>query len=218
MKTFLAEFLGTSALVFAGTGAIIADHVSGGAVGNTGIGLVFGLVVMAMICVFGGKSGAHLNPAVTWALALAGRFPWRGVPVYLAAQFAGAFAASGLYHFLFPNDPTLGATLPSVGAGQAFVLETVLTGMLVFTILAVAGKDGGLQAAAIGAVVGLEAMFAGPFTGASMNPARSLAPAIVSGNFQFLWLYPISAFLGAALAVPLWSLLGKGESPPVFVR
>lgn len=203
MKRLLAEYLGTFALVFAGTGAIIADHVSGGAVGNTGIALVFGLVVLAMICAFGDASGAHLNPAVSGALALAGRFPWRDVPGYFAAQFAGAFTASGLLKLIFPKVPTLGSTLPHVGIWQTFVLEILLTAMLVHVILMVAGKGGLVPPVAIGAVVGLEAMFAGPFTGASMNPARSLAPAILSGQLDSLWLYPAATFLGAALAVPL---------------
>jgi len=203
MKRLLAEYLGTFALVFAGTGAIIADTASGGAVGNAGIALVFGLVVMAMILAFGGTSGAHLNPAVTWALVLAGRFPWRDLPGYFGAQLAGAFTASGVLKLLSPHDPTLGATLPRIGPAQAFTVEVLLTALLVHVILSVPGRNVLLPAVAIGTTVGLEALFAGPFTGASMNPARSLAPAVIGGHFENLWLYPLATFLGASLAVLL---------------
>jgi aquaporin Z len=211
MRRLLAEYLGTFTLVFAGTGAIIADHVSGGAVGNVGIALVFGLVVLAMVRAFGGTSGAHLNPAVSWALALAGRFPWRELPAYIAAQLAGAFTASGALKLLFPRDPTLGATFPVIGLGPTFVMEALLTLILVHVILNVPKGNPVLPPVAIGAVVGLEAMFAGPFTGASMNPARSLAPAILGGHFQDPWLYPAATFLGATLAVPLCKCVRGGE-------
>lgn len=201
-----AEFLGTFIMVFAGTGAIVIDQAHGGVIGHVGVALTFGLVVMAMIHTFGDVSGAHLNPAVTLAFAVAGRFSWSAVAGYIVAQLAGAFAASGLLKLLFPQSATLGATLPSGSAGQTFVLEVVLTAILMLTILSVStgAKEKGVTAAiAIGGVVGLEAMFAGPVCGASMNPARSLAPAVVSENFQYLWLYPASTVLGALLAVPL---------------
>ena len=207
MKRQLAELLGTFALLFAGTGAIIIDGASHGSIGHGGIALTFGLVVMAMIYTFGDVSGAHLNPAVTLAFAVAGRFPWRDVPGYLAAQAAGALLASGLLRVLFPLDATLGATLPSGSDGQSFILEAVLTGMLMLTILSVStgSKEKGITAGiAIGSIIiGLEAMFAGPICGASMNPFRSLAPAFVSGNLQHLWLYLVAPVLGACLAVPL---------------
>ena len=206
MKRLLAEFLGTFALVFAGTGAIVINQVSGGAIGHAGIALVFGLVVLAMIYTFGDVSGAHFNPAVTIGFAVAKRFGWKEVPGYLVAQLAGAFAASGLLKFLFPASATLGATLPAGSVGQSFVLEVVLTALLMLVILSVStgAKEKGVTAGiAIGAVIALEAMFAGPICGASMNPARSLAPAIVSGQLQDLWLYPIAAVLGSLIAVPL---------------
>jgi aquaporin NIP len=206
MKRLLAEFLGTFALVFAGTGAIVINQASGGAIGHAGIALVFGLVVLAMIYTFGDVSGAHFNPAVTIGFAVAKRFGWNEVPGYVVAQLAGAFAASGLLKFLFPASTTLGATLPSGPASQSFVLEVVLTALLMLVILSVStgAKEKGITAGiAIGAVIALEAMFAGPICGASMNPARSLAPAIVSGQFQYLWLYPIATILGALIAVPL---------------
>lgn len=206
MRRPLAEFLGTFILVFAGTGAIVINGLAGGVIGHAGIALTFGLVVLAMIYTFGDISGAHLNPAVTVAFAAARRFPWKEVPLYLGAQLAGAFAASGLLKFLFPGPGTLGATLPSGSASQSFVLEVVLTAILMLVILSVStgSKEKGITAGiAIGAVVGLEAMFAGPICGASMNPARSLAPALVSGHVQHLWLYPTATILGALLAVPL---------------
>jgi aquaporin Z len=205
-----AEFLGTFIMVFAGTGAIVIDQAHGGVIGHVGVALTFGLVVMAMIHAFGDVSGAHMNPAVTLAFAVAGRFSWSAVAGYIVAQLAGAFAASGLLKLLFPASSTLGATLPSGSVGQSFVLEVVLTAMLMLTILSVStgAREKGITAAiAIGSVVGLEAMFAGPVSGASMNPARSLAPAVVSGNFQHLWLYPAATGIGALLAVPLCRLV-----------
>ena len=206
MKRLFAEFLGTFALVFAGTGAIVVNHASGGAIGHAGIAIVFGLIVLAMIYTFGDVSGAHLNPAVTIGFSVAGRFPLGDVPGYVSAQLGGAFAASGLLKLLFPLDTTLGTTLPTGSVSQSFILEIVLTAILMFVILSVSSgsQEKGITAGiAIGSVIALEAMFAGPICGASMNPARSLAPAIVSGNFQHLWLYPVATILGALIAVPL---------------
>ncbi len=205
MKKLFAEFLGTFALVFAGTGAIIINHASHGAISHAGIALTFGLIVLAMIYTFGDVSGAHLNPAVTTAFAAAGRLPWHDVPGYVAAQVTGAFAASILLRVLFPDDATLGATLPAGSASQSFILEIVLTFLLMLVILSVStgAKEKGITAGiAIGAVIGLEAMFAGPISGASMNPVRSLAPAVVSGRLDHLWLYLFGPLLGALLAIP----------------
>jgi aquaporin Z len=205
MKKLFAEFLGTFGLVFAGTGAIVIDHASNGAITHAGIALTFGLIVVAMIYSFGDVSGAHLNPAVTTAFAAAGRFPWRAVPGYIAAQLLGAIAASALLRGLFPTDATLGATLPAGAVSQSFILETVLTFLLMLVILSVStgAKEKGITAGiAIGAVVALEAMFAGPICGASMNPARSLAPALVSGHLEHLWIYLTGPLLGALLAIP----------------
>ncbi|MES2440243.1 MAG: aquaporin [Verrucomicrobiota bacterium] len=213
MKRLLAEFLGTFILVFAGTGAIVVNETSGGVIGHAGIALVFGLVVLAMIHTFGDVSGAHFNPAVTLGFAAAGRFAWKDVPGYALSQFAGAFAASLTLKVLFPNNQSLGATLPAGGAAQSFILEIILTVILMLVILSVStgAKEKGITAGiAIGAVVALEAMFAGPISGASMNPARSLAPAVVSGNFQHLWLYPVATILGALIAIPL--CIGTRES------
>ena len=205
-QKLIAEALGTFTLVFAGTGAIIVNQVTSGAITHAGIALTFGLVVLAMIHTFGDVSGAHLNPAVTTAFAAAGRFPWREVPGYLGAQTLGALAASGLLHFLFPEAPNLGATLPAGSPMQSFVFEVVLTTILMLTILSVSSgaKEKGITAGiAIAAVIGLEAMFAGPICGASMNPARSLAPALVSGSLEHLWIYLTAPTRGALLAIPL---------------
>lgn len=204
MKIYLAELFGTFALVFAGTGAIVIDDVTGGAVSHVGVALTFGLIVMAMIYAVGGVSGAHLNPAVTMGFWLAGRFPGRRVWPYIVSQCAGALLASAMLRLLFPGHPTLGATMPAGSLVQSFVLEVILTCLLMFVILnvSVGAKETGVMAGvAVGAVIGLEALFAGPITGASMNPARSLAPALVSGQVQSLWLYLAAPALGAVLGV-----------------
>lgn len=206
-KKLLAELLGTFTLVFAGTGAIIINAATHGTITHAGIALTFGLVVLAMIHTFGDVSGAHLNPAVTLAFAAARRFSWRHVPGYLGAQLLGALAASLLLHLLFPQDTTsLGATLPAGTATQSFVLELVLTAILMLTILSVStgAREKGLTAGlTIGSVIALEALFAGPVSGASMNPFRSLAPALISGHLTHLGLYLLAPTLGALLAVPL---------------
>jgi aquaporin NIP len=187
MKKLVAEFFGTFGLVFAGTGAIVINGVSNGAITHAGIALTFGLIVLAMIYTFGDVSGAHLNPAVTTAFAVAKRFPWSSVFPYIGAQVAGAFAASGLLRFLFPAHETLGATLPDGTAMQSFILEIVLTFILMLVILSVStgAREKGITAGiAIGAVIALEAMFAGPICSASMNPARSLTPLLSAGTWS----------------------------------
>ncbi len=204
-KAFLAEAIGTFGLVFAGTGAIVIDSLTGGAVSHVGVALTFGLIVLAMIYAVGDVSGAHLNPAVTLGFAAARRFPIRRAAPYIAAQILGALAASALLRALFPASATLGATLPAGDARQSFLLELVLTAMLMFVILSVStgAKERGITAGlVVGSVIGLEALFAGPISGASMNPARSLAPALVSGQLGSVWIYLSAPVLGALLAVP----------------
>jgi aquaporin Z len=204
MKPLAAELFGTFALVFAGTGAIISNDVSGGAVTHVGVALTFGMIVLAMIYAVGDVSGAHLNPAVSLGFFLARRFPARRVLPYALSQCAGAVLASLLLRLLFPDHSTLGATRPAGPVVQSFILETVLTLMLMFVILSVssgAQEKGVMAGVAVGAVIALEALFAGPICGASMNPARSLAPALVAAQFHHLWVYLTAPFLGAATAV-----------------
>lgn len=204
-KRLFAEVFGTFALVFAGTGAIVVNQASGGAISHAGIAITFGLVVLAMIYALGDISGAHLNPAVSVAFAAARRFPWREVPAYAGAQISGAVLASLVMRWLFPSDQFLGATFPSGAERQSFILELILTLFLMVVILHVStgAKEKGITAGiAIGSVIGLEAMFAGPISGASMNPARSIAPALVSGHLEHLWIYIAGPFLGAVIAVP----------------
>jgi aquaporin NIP len=207
MRRYLAEAIGTFALVFAGTGAIVIDNVTGGGVSHVGIALTFGLVVMAMIYAVGDVSGAHLNPAVTVGFVVARRLDPRCLAPYILSQTAGALVASASLLCMFGNRASLGATEPLGSPWQSFVLEAVLTGILMFVILCVStgSKEMGTMAGiAIGGVIGLEALFAGPICGASMNPARSFAPAIVSGHLLNLWIYLSAPFLGSIVAVPLW--------------
>ena len=220
MKRLLAEFLGTLGLVFAGTGAIVINQVSGGTITHAGIALTFGLIVMTMIYAFGDISGAHLNPAVTCGFCLAGRFPGRQVAPYVLMQCLAAIAASGLLHVLFPENAALGATLPAGSVGQSLILEIVLTFLLMLVILRVSSgaKEKSITAGlAVGGVVALEAMFAGPICGASMNPARSLGSALVSGHLAQLWIYLIGTMLGAAFAVPVGCWLEVDCAPKTAV-
>ncbi len=210
MRNYVAELIGTFAIVFCGTGAIVIDQHTGGAVTHVGIATTFGLVVMSMIYGLGSISGAHLNPAVSIAFSIAGRFPARQILPYVISQLLGAILASLTLSLLFPLNETLGATLPTGSALQSFVLEGILTFFLMLVIINVAtgSKEQGMFAGlAIGGVVALEAMFAGPVCGASMNPARSVAPALVSGHTAYLWVYLAAPVLGSACAVMVWKYL-----------
>jgi aquaporin NIP len=210
MRKYVAELTGTFILVFCGTGAMVIDQQTHGAVSHVGVAITWGLVIMSLIYTIGNISGCHINPAVSIAFTMAGRFKARLLPGYIASQLAGALLASLMLKFLFPTSPLLGATMPAGSAMQSFVLELLLTFFLMLVIMNVAhgGKEQGQFAGiAIGAVVGLEAMFAGPICGASMNPARSIAPAVASGHLENLWIYIIAPVAGAALALPLWNFL-----------
>jgi aquaporin NIP len=203
-RSLAAEALGTFALVFAGTGAIIINDVSGGAVSHVGIALTFGLVVLAMIHALGDVSGCHLNPAVTLGFFIARRFPGRSVLPYIACQLLGALLASGVLRLLFPKHMTLGATLPAGSDLQSFVIEFILSLLLMFVILSVSAgsrERGILAGVAVGSVIALEALFAGPISGASMNPARSAAPALVAWQWASLWVYLTAPVLGAGAGV-----------------
>jgi aquaporin NIP len=204
MKSYFAELIGTFTLVFCGTGAIIINDVSGGAITHTGVALTFGLVVLTMIYALGDISGAHLNPAVSFGFWLARRFPSRKLLPYVSFQILGALLASATLKILFPQHQTLGATLPAGSARQSFVLEIVCAFFLMFVIInvSVGAKEKGLMAGvAVAAMVGLEAMFAGQISGASMNPARSIAPAVVSGRVSELWIYIFAPMVGAFLGI-----------------
>jgi aquaporin NIP len=212
MKKYIAELLGTFALVLCGTGAIVINQQSGGTVTHAGIAITFGLIVMAMIYTFGNISGAHLNPAVSIGFTIAGRLPVKELMPYILSQVVGAFLASLLLKYLFPGNELLGTTLPAGTAAQSFILELLLTFFLMLVIINVAtgSKEQGMFAGlAIGSTVLLEAMFAGPICGASMNPARSLAPAVVSTHTQHLWIYLAGPIIGALAAIPVWRYLSS---------
>ena len=212
MKKYTAEFIGTFALIFCGTGSIIINQETNGIITHAGVAITFGLIVMSMIYALGNISGCHINPAVTIAFTLAKKFPLKQVLPYVGSQLAGAFLASVTLWYLFPYNNTLGATLTSGAALQSFIIEFILTFFLMLVIINVAtgSKEQGMFAGlAIGSVVLLEAMFAGPISGASMNPARSIAPAVVSGSIQHLLVYIIAPILGAAAVIPVCNFLNS---------
>jgi aquaporin NIP len=220
-KKLIAELIGTFILVFAGTGAIIINDIAN-AIGHVGIALTFGFVIVALIYSFAHVSGAHFNPAVTVAFWSMGEFERKNVIPYISAQILGGVLASlALYlllreNFVLVSDVSyLGATLPSGSASQSFGFEFILTFILMIVICssAVHGKaTKDFAGLAIGLTVGLESMFAGPITGASMNPARSIAPALVSGNFEHLWLYIVATILGAVCAALVFLKFFKSDS------
>jgi len=215
MKKYIAELTGTFALVFCGTGAIVIDQHTGGGVTHIGVAITFGFIVMSMIYALGNISGAHFNPAVSIAFTVAKKFPVKELLPYIISQIIGALLASSLLKLMFPANAMLGATIPSGSDMQSFILEVLLTFFLMLVILNVAhgSKEQGMFAGlAIGSVVLLEAMFAGPVCGASMNPARSIAPGLVSGHMQSLWVYLIAPVCGALLAVPLFNYLQSNKA------
>ncbi len=212
-RRLAAEAIGTFALVFAGCGAIMVDAETH-ALGHVGVALVFGLVVAAMIYAVGHVSGAHLNGAVTLAFALTRHFPWSRAGAYWSAQLAGAFAAILLLRASLGDVANLGATLPSGSNAQSFLWETVMTAFLMFVVLAVATDTravGEAAALAIGATIALDALFGGPISGASMNPMRSTAPAVVSGELGSLWIYIAAPVLGAALGALAYQFVREPE-------
>lgn len=209
LQKLAAEFLGVFALVCVGCGAIVVEAQTG-RLGHVGVALSFGLVILVMVAATGHISGAHLNPAVTLAFALIRHFPWREVPAYAAAQIAGAVAGSLTLLGLFGPDHGLGATVPAGSAMQSLGLEILLTAILMFVITAVATDTravGEMAAIAIGATVALDAMWGGPISGASMNPARSLGPALVEGNWTAHWVYWLGPIVGAILGAAAYQVL-----------
>ncbi|HVF72992.1 MAG TPA: MIP family channel protein [Chthoniobacterales bacterium] len=204
MKKYAAEFIGTFALVFAGTGAIVVNEISNGAVSHVGVALTFGLTVLVMIYTLGDISGAHINPAVTIGFWVARQLPGRDVAGYIASQSAGAVVASGVLRLLFPLNAALGGTQPAGPVLQSLILEVLLTTLLMFVILGVStgAREKGITAGiVVGSVIALEAIFAGPISGASMNPARSLGPALLSGQLGSFWIYVVGPVLGAGIGV-----------------
>lgn len=220
LRRAAAEAMAAFALVFAGCGAIVADERYDGALGTVGIALVFGLVIMAMVYATGHLSGAHVNPAVTFAFTLTRHFRVGDAAAYVAAQLTGAVAAALLLRAAWADTPAdLGATVPTVGSGTAVVYEAVMTAMLMFVIMAVATDTravGAGAAIAIGGTIGLTALFGGPVTGASLNPARSFGPALASGEWASFWVYVVGPLAGAALGALAYQLVRGEATDPAF--
>jgi MIP family channel proteins len=220
----LMEGIGTFALVVAGCGAVIANTTRQDALGTVGVSLVFGLIIMVMIYAGGHLSGAHYNPAVTVAFTVARHFPVREAVAYIVAQLAGATAGALVLLAAWTDKPAhLGTTVPSVASGTALLYEIVLTALLMFVITAVATDTravGAAAAIAIGGTVGLDALFGGPITGASMNPARSFGPALASGTWTDFWVYVVGPVVGAAAGVFAYQLVrgGQASGPPVIAE
>lgn len=208
-----AEMVGTFALVFTGCGAIMVNDASGGAISHLGVGLTFGLVIMVMVYATGHISGAHFNPAVTLAFASSGGLPWREAPSYIAGQVSAAVAAAFMLSFLLGPAAQLGVTMPAGAPAQSLVLEFLLTFVLMFVIAAVATDSravGQMAGLAIGGTVALGAIFGGPISGASMNPARSLGPALVMGIVEHQWVYLVGPIAGAIGGASVYRLVRCG--------
>jgi aquaporin NIP len=219
-RALAAELIGTFALVFAGAGAVMVDAKTH-ALGHVGVAFTFGLVIMAMIYAVGHISGAHFNAAVTFAFALSRHFPWPRAIAYWSAQFLGALIAAAVLRGSLGNIADVGATLPSGSQAQSFLWELVLSFFLMFVIMAVATDTravGEAAAIAVGGTVGLDAMFGGPVSGASMNPARSLGPALVGGNLHALWLYLVAPLVGSALGAVAYQFVRGEQTRPAELR
>jgi MIP family channel proteins len=209
LKRSAAELVGTYALVTAGCGAIMVNS-STNALSQLGIALTFGLIITVMVAAVGHLSGAHFNPSVTIAFALTRHFPWRDVLAYVGSQLVGAIAGALTLQVLFGSVANLGATIPAGSAWQSLGLEILLTAVLMFVIIAVATDTraaGQLAALAIGATVALDALWGGPISGASMNPARSFGPALIAGVWQDQWVYWVGPLIGAALGAAIYQFL-----------
>lgn len=211
LAALIAEGIGTFALVFIGCGAI----ASGGNLLE--VALAFGVTLGVMVYALGHISGAHVNPAVSVGLAVGGHIRWRLVPAYVIVQAVGAIVAAGILRLTLASGAPLGVTRPSGSDGQAFVWETILTFFLVLVVTAVATDERAFRqaaGAAIGGTIVLDALAGGPISGASMNPARSLGPALVAGDFTGLWIYLTAPFLGAILAALAYRLMRGDSSTP----
>jgi MIP family channel proteins len=220
LRALVAEAIGTFALVFAGCGAIMVDAKTH-ELGHVGVAITFGLVIMFGIYAVGHISGAHFNPSVTFAFALSRHFPWTRAFGYWGAQLIGALAAAAVLRGSLGNIADVGATLPSGSQVQSFLWELVLTFFLMFVIMAVATDTravGEAAAIAVGGTVLFDAMFGGPISGASMNPARSTGPALVSGNLHALWLYIVAPLVGAALGALAYQFVRGEQTRPADVN
>jgi MIP family channel proteins len=217
----LAEAFAAFGLVFAGCGAIVTDARNDSALGTVGVAFVFGLVIMAMVYAVGHLSGAHINPAVTLAFTATRHFPLREAAAYIPSQLAGAAAGAAVLLAAWTDRPAdLGATVPSVSAGAALLYEALMTAVLMFVVMAVATDtraEGSAAAIAIGGTIGLDALFGGPVTGASMNPARSFGPALVAGQWHDFWIYVVGPLVGATLGALAYQLI-RGEQPELPAR
>jgi aquaporin NIP len=216
LKRAVAESIGTFGIVFFGCGAIMVAERFPGMISPAGISVAFGLVVMAMIYTLGHISGAHFNPAVTLAFAITRHFPFRSVLLYWCAQCLGSLVGVSILYLILPYGVGYGETVPHVPILQAFMWEVILTFTLMFVVMGVA-KDsravGTLAGLVIGATVSLTAFVGGPITGDSMNPARSLGPAILSGRVDVLWLYILAPMIGAVLGSLTYQWV-RGEREP----
>lgn len=208
-----AELVGVYALVTAGCGAIVVDAQTG-ALTHVGVALTFGLIILVMVAAVGHISGAHFNPAVTIAFAITRHFPWRDVAFYLGGQLIGALLGALTLRVLFSDVAHLGATLPSGSAGQSFGLELLLSAVLMFVIISVATDTravGSPAALAIGFTVMLAALWGGPISGASMNPARSLGPALIGNLWADQWIYWLAPVIGASLGALIYQGLRRAD-------
>ncbi len=221
VRRLVAEAFATFLLVFAGTSAIVVEGQSPGTLGQVGVALAWGLTVLALVYAIGDASGCHLNPAVTLGFWADGRFPPKEVGPYVASQCLGAILGSLGIGLVFPGAVGLTVTAPSGGVVQSFVMEAFLGLFLMFVILRVSSgskERGAMAGIAVGAVIATEALFGGPVSGASMNPARSLAPALVAGRFEALWIYLVAPPLGALVAVAVHRVIGSTRHPPAGDR
>jgi aquaporin NIP len=220
VRALVAEAIGTFALVFAGCGAIMVDAKTH-QLGHIGVAISFGLVIMFGIYAVGHISGAHFNAAVTFAFALTRHFPWPRAVAYWGAQFVGALSAAALLRASLGNIAYVGATYPSGSNGQSFLWEVVMSAFLMFVILAVATDTravGEAAAIAIGGTIGLDAMFGGPISGASMNPMRSLGPGIVSGDLHAIWIYLLAPIVGTAIGGLAYQFVRGEATRPAELR
>lgn len=215
MRTYLSEFVGTFILVFFGTGSIMVDAYTGGLLGHMGICVVFGLIVLVLIYTIGDISGAHLNPAITFGFYLSKLLPLKDTLMYILFQFAGAIAGSFLLKYLTLDVGVLGETIPKVTDFRAFLLESMITFVLMFVVvnLSYGSKQKGITSGiAVGSTIVFTVLIAGPLTGGSMNPARSLGPALASMHFTSLWVYLTAPFFGSGLAVALYSYIFASDA------